>query len=80
MKPLELNILFFGDDNPELRELGIDLKSDDYTVDKMTFYSINAISRDAEEDENWTTIFANGDEFVCTDSYEVVKQKIQANL
>ncbi len=80
MKPLELNILFFADVSPELADLGIE--SDiDYTVDKMTFYSINAICRDThEETQNYTSIFSNGEEFTCTDTYENVKQLIENNL
>lgn len=80
MKSIELNILFFADVSPELADLGIE--SDiDYTVDKMTFYSINAICRDThEENQDYTTIFSNGENFTCTDTYENVKQLIEKNL
>lgn len=76
MKPLELNILFYSELNSDLLKLGI-TPEQDYTVDKMTFYSIDGICRNTyEDDKNYTSIFSGGEDFVCTDSYEVVKQKI----
>lgn len=80
MKPLELNILFFSDENTKLNEIlgKEDDDNIDFVVDKMTFYHINAVSPNMEDDEhnNYSTIYADGDEFICTDSYEVVKSKI----
>lgn len=80
MKPLELNVLFFEGICPELASLGIE--SDiDYTVDKMTFYSINSICRDnMEENQDYTTIYSNGEMFTCTEPYENVKRLIEENL
>lgn len=84
MKPLELNILFFSDENSKLNEILGKEENDylDYVVDKMTFYNINAVSPNLDDSENpnYSTIYADGDEFICTDSYEVVKLKIEANL
>lgn len=80
MKSLELNVKYYEEVNLELLDLGI-APIQDYTIDKMTFYSINAISRDTEEEhKDYTCIFSNGDEFICIESYEVVRQKIQDNL
>ena len=80
MKPLELNILFFSDYSAELEALEIPQKDDDYIVDKMTFYSINGISRYEETNEDWCMIYSNGDDFICPQTYEIVKQKIETNL
>jgi hypothetical protein len=80
MKPLELNILFYAESNLELLQLGITTEQD-YTVDKMTFYSINGICRNTDEEgKDYTSVFSNGEDFVCTDTYENVKWKILHNL
>lgn len=80
MKPIELSILFFADDNSELEKLGIETKEDDYVMDKMTFYTINAIAPHYEYDKDFCSIYSNGDDFICIDNYETVKQKISKNL
>ena len=81
MKPLELNVLFCEEQDLKLQELGITPNPDNLAVDKMVFYVINAISPHiSESGKDWCEIFCNGVEFICPESYETVKRKIQNNL
>ena len=82
MKPLELNVLFREEEDAELERLGIAPKKTDLMVDRMTFYEINGVAPYTEEDneESWCSIFCNGEMFICIESYETVKRKIQNNL
>mgnify|MGYP003404615833 CR=1 FL=1 len=77
MKPIELNILFHTEDTAKASELNIDTPLANYIVKKMTFYSICAISPCTEDAGKYSFIYSGADEFICTDSYEVLKGKLK---
>jgi len=82
MRPLELNVLFYDNDenDSKLKELGLDTE-EKFVIEKMTFYFINSIAPYLEDEgKNWTSIYSSGTDFVCTDSYENVKELIEQSL
>ena len=82
MRPLELNVLFYDNDEDDAKLQGLGLETEVNVVEgKMTFYSINGIARYLEDENNdYTSIYSNGTDFICTDKYENVKKLIEQNL
>jgi len=79
MKGIELEILFHTDESFELGKIGIEI--DDYELKKMTFYHINAIAISKEfPKKNWSVIYSGTDAFVCTVSYETLKNYLSTAL
>ena len=83
MKPLELNIIFEDLENFDYDDDIIVVKIEDCEVREMTFYSIDAIAKHYEGDENinkYCMIHSNGDNFICVSTYDEVKELIKNNL
>ena len=77
---LALELLYFvePDSVNELAELNIPVKYDfeDCDIDKITFYTIDNIR--PTKDERFCMIASGGIEYICTTSYEKVKQQIES--
>lgn len=73
-KPITLPILHHTDETTSLKALGIDYKLEETEVKTMNFYNINAIAAYVEDEKEYTSIFTNGTEWLCTLPHnEVVK-------
>jgi len=72
---IELDILFHSDRTQSLEDCGLESNIEDCDIRSMTFYQINAIAR-CSDNENYSIIHCNGDSYMCTDSYETLKNKI----
>lgn len=73
---IDLMIFCLHDEDVSSAEIGIDVPLSECEVRLFTFFDINYISIDRENQE-YTLIGSNGDEFVCNERYEVVKHKIE---
>ena len=70
---LTLPILKHTDETEKLEEMGLEINLDDYDTEQVTFYKIYAISKAG----NMCSIHTNGTEYLCTQSYEEVWQKLK---
>lgn len=73
---IDLMVFCFKDEDMDKEEMGIAVPLKDCELRLFTFFNIDYISID-RENEDYTLIGCNGDEFVCNELYEVVKYKIQ---
>ena len=73
---LDLMIFCYNDEDLDKEEMGIEVPLKDCVLRLFTFYNIDWISIDRENDD-YTLIGCNGDEFVCNELFEVVKFKIE---
>lgn len=71
---IELNILHYAEGEEELEKLGIETSSEE-NWKAITFYNINAIGK--ATDANRSLIYINGDSFICSISYEELKEKLK---
>lgn len=76
-----LPIIFHTDGTSQLKDLGIEYKLDDCQQKQMTFFNIAAIADYVEEgtDNQYTSIFAGGFEFICPLTQQYVIDKIKSN-
>jgi len=77
---IELDIFFHTDKTASLQELELDYNIEDCEVRPMFFMDIVAISPLFKGDKEYTTIHANGCEFVCTMDYESLLTELGINL
>lgn len=73
---LDLMIFCYQDEDLNKCEIGIKVPFKDCELRLFTFFNIDYISAD-RENQNYTLIGSNGDEFVCNEKIEVVKYKIE---
>ena len=70
---ITLPILKHTEETEKLENLGIDFNDDQYEIEYITFYRIYAIS----PMNNFCSIHTNGTEYICTQSYEEVWDKLK---
>lgn len=80
MKPIELNILFHSEETAKASDLDIETPLNQYIIKRMTFYDISAISPCTEDKGKYSFIYSGSDEFICTDSYEALKEKLDKHI
>ena len=73
---IDLMVFCYQDGDLGKEDMGIEVPLSECEVRLFTFFDINYISIDRENPE-YTLIGSNGDEFVCSERYEVVKHKIE---
>jgi len=73
---LDLMIFCYQDGDIDKEDMGIEVPLSECELRLFTFFDISYISID-RENENYTLIGCNGDEFVCNEKYEVVKHKLE---
>lgn len=74
---IELKVLYINEDEAKLEDLGV--HKFDYDESRkiiMTFYNIDNISPDGEDD-NYSVITSGGVQFVCEIKYEDLKEMIK---
>ena len=71
---IDLMIFCYQDEDMNKEEMGIAVPLKDCELRLFTFYTIDYISIDRENDD-YTLIGCNGDEFICNEKYQVVKHK-----
>lgn len=76
---IDLMVFCYDDADIGKEDLGIEVPLEDCHLRLFTFYRIDYISFD-RENPNYTTIGSGGDDFVCNERYEVVKQKIENSI
>lgn len=77
---IELDIFCLREEQIATQEMGISVPFEDCLIRKFSFVNIDWFSPRSDSPK-YTTISSGGSEFVCTDNYEGVNQKItQANL
>lgn len=71
---IELKCLWHTDDTRPMEELGLDYKVDDLERRVVTFYRIDAISRnDFDDNHSFCNIHSGGEKWICVYSYAAVK-------
>ena len=73
---IDLMIFCYQDEDMNKEEMGIAVPLKDCELRLFTFYTIDYISIDRENDD-YTLIGCNGDEFICNEKYQVIKHKIE---
>lgn len=80
MKPIELNIYTYGDDQLPAANLEIHIPLEDCELRKITFYNIDAVSTYKENEKEYTSVFAGGTNFIVDKEYnEVIELINKAN-
>lgn len=74
MFEIELPILWHSEADSALKELGLDTR-EEYEIKILTFYNINAI-RICDENQEQTSIYANGENYVADLPIHEVKRII----
>lgn len=77
---IKLPIFYHTDETTSLKSVGVDYQLEDCEIKEITFYNIDAISPNIEEDKEYCTIFSSGDEFTCSLSYKEVEYLIDKSL
>lgn len=77
MTGIELPCFYTPEEEDKLQQLGLSEKDslENCEVDNMTFYHIDCISRDT--DKRYSNIYSSGICFICTYSYEKLKQVLK---
>ncbi|MDR6734202.1 hypothetical protein [Sphingobacterium sp. 2149] len=73
---LELPIIWTHDNECQLQDLGIEVKTDYNNTRMMAFFNINAVSPHHENGHDLTMIHANSDTFLTTMRYADVKRLV----
>ena len=73
---LDLMIFCYQDEDLNKEDMGIEVPLNNCELRLFTFFDIKYISAD-RENQNYTLIGCNGDEFICNERIEVVKHKIE---
>lgn len=78
MKPIELEVFFYGEDSMKMIELGIndEIPISKCKLRKMLFLNISGIAPYIEDDEEYTAIHCNGTDFISPVKYEKLKSII----
>jgi hypothetical protein len=71
---IELPIFHHSSSTQTLKEVGLDFKLEDCEIKLTTFFNINALAEYiGDNEEQYTSIFCNGSEFICSLSYNEIK-------
>lgn len=73
---LDLMVFCVKDEDLDSQEIGLNIPLKDYETRVFTFYNIDYISLD-RDNPKYTLIGSNCDEYICNESYEVVKERIE---
>ena len=73
---LDLMVFCYKEDDFNKDDMGIEVPLKDCELRLFTFYRIDYITIDREND-NYTLIGSNGEEFVVNEKYQVIKHKIE---
>ena len=77
---IELDVFFHTDKTASLQELDLDYNVEDCEIRTMCFMEIVAIAPHFVGDKEYTTIHANGSEFICTMDYESLLKELSEIL
>ena len=77
-EPITLPVLWHTNASMELSNLG--LETDDHTIKKVTFYSIDHAYSYEYDGENYTKVFSGGIEYIVMDSINAINQAIISRL
>lgn len=74
---IELPCFYYSEEDLKLKDLGLldENNMDTAKKDVLTFYTIDAVSRDI--DERFSIIYSGGHSFICALSYDEVKKTIK---
>lgn len=74
---IDLMIFFLKDEDLNKEEMGINVPFEDCELRLLTFYRIDWISIHSGNSD-FTSIGSNGDEFICNERYDIIKNRIES--
>jgi hypothetical protein len=75
---LSVEVFFHTEETETFKKIGIDYPLSTGATRSVTFYNISLISPFTDKDgEEYCSIHSNGSEFICSEPYEVIKERIE---
>ena len=74
---LQLKCLWNNDETDLLNQLGLPNDVDNYSTREVTFYRIDAISKNIAYGKPFCNVTVGGESWICVEDYDSVKLKIK---
>lgn len=75
---LTVEVFYHTEETETFKKIGIDYPLSNGATRPVTFYNIELISPFTDKDgEEYCSIHCNGSEFICIETYAVIKERIE---